>query len=510
MAADDSSSLWKNMGKLPLFALFRDSRNVLNKDELGIEIANIALPATLALMADPIASLIDTAFIGRIGAVELASVGVSVAIFNQVSRITMFPLVSITTSFVAEEEATIKTSIVEEEKEEEEEEDEDENVGCNHDDNQEKVPLTGSSDKKISKPEDKRKHVASASSAMVVGCILGLIQTLFLIFTAKPLLLYMGVKPDSPMLKIAEQYLTLRSLGAPAILLSLAAQGVFRGLKDTKTPLYAIVIGDTANILLDPILIFTLRLGVNGAAIAHVVAQYLIFLVLIWRLVENVVLLPPNFKELQLGRFLKSGFQLLIKVISATSCMTVAASLAARLGPKSMAAFQVCLQIWLATSLLADGLAVAGQAILASAFAKKDFEKTVAAASRVLQIGVVLGLVLSFILASVSQFASNLFTKDVDVLKLMNISFPFIAVTQPINALAFVFDGVNYGASDFAYSAYTMVMVAIMSISCLFILSSSHGYVGIWIALTIFMCLRVFAGLLRIGTGMGPWSFLRS
>lgn len=37
----------------------------------------------------------------------------------------------------------------------------------------------------------------------------------------------------------AEQYLKLRSVGAPAVLLSLAMQGVFRGLKDTKTPLYA-------------------------------------------------------------------------------------------------------------------------------------------------------------------------------------------------------------------------------------------------------------------------------
>lgn len=44
-----------------------------------------------------------------------------------------------------------------------------------------------------------------------------------------------------------------------------------------------------------------------------------------------------------------------------TFCVTLSASLAARLGPESMAAFQVCLQCWLATSLLADGLAVAGQ-----------------------------------------------------------------------------------------------------------------------------------------------------
>lgn len=41
------------------------------------------------------------------------------------------------------------------------------------------------------------------------------------------------------MLNPALRYLMLRSLGAPAVLLSLAMQGVFRGFKDTRTPLYA-------------------------------------------------------------------------------------------------------------------------------------------------------------------------------------------------------------------------------------------------------------------------------
>ncbi|XP_022766708.1 protein DETOXIFICATION 42-like isoform X2 [Durio zibethinus] len=491
MAVDAILRLWNNMGKLPLFMFFKDTRNVLKKDELGIEIAHIALPATLALMADPIASLIDTAFIGRIGSVELAAVGVSVAVFNQVSRITMFPLVSITTSFVAEEDATSRSST---------EVEQDENLvkGCVVDlEMEELMPLAGDNNTKIARSEHERRHVPSASSALVIGSVLGIIQTLFLIFAAKPLLRYMGVNSDSPMHKPAQQFLILRSLGAPALLLSLAAQGVFRGLKDTRTPLYAIIVGDSANVLLDAIFIFILGLGVKGAAIAHVLSQYLIVLILFWRLVDKVDLLPPRFKDLQIGRFLKNGFQLLVKVIAVTFCVTVAASLAARQGSTPMAAFQVCLQIWLATSLLADGLAIAGQTILASAFAKKDYEKTIAAASRVLQIGIILGFLLSFILAVGLQLASRLFTKDFDVLQQISLSIPFVAVTQPINALAFVFDGVNYGASDFAYSAYSMVLVAVMSIFCLFILSSSHGYVGIWIALSIFMSLRVFAGVLR-------------
>ena len=43
-----------------------------------------------------------------LGPVELAAAGVSIALFNQASRITIFPLVSITTSFVAEEDTIEK------------------------------------------------------------------------------------------------------------------------------------------------------------------------------------------------------------------------------------------------------------------------------------------------------------------------------------------------------------------------------------------------------------------
>jgi hypothetical protein len=50
----------------------------------------------------------------------------------------------------------------------------------------------------------------------------------------------------------------------------------------------------------------------------------------------------------------------LVKVTAVTFCVTLSASLAARQGSTTMAAFQIK-QIWMATSLLADGLAVAGQ-----------------------------------------------------------------------------------------------------------------------------------------------------
>ncbi|MBA0615520.1 hypothetical protein Godav_015645 [Gossypium davidsonii] len=471
------------------------SRHVFKLDELGSEIAQIALPAALALTADPIASLVDTAFIGQIGAVELAAVGVSIALFNQVSRIAIFPLVSVTTSFVAEEDTIGRVSS------EAQESDYVETGSCVDTESNELIPQKGAaflfqikdqvdssflgtyrpktlgSSFDVVKIEPERRHIPSASSALVIGGILGLLQALFLISGAKPLLNFMGISSDSPMLNPAQQYLTLRSLGAPAVLLSLAMQGVFRGFKDTKTPLYATVAGDVANIILDPIFMFVFRLGVSGAAIAHVISQYLISVILLWKLMCQVDLLPPSLKHLYFGRFLKNGFLLLIRVMAVTFCITLSASMAARLGSTSMAAFQVCLQVWLATSLLADGLAVAGQAILASSFARKDNEKATATASRVLQLGLVLGLILAVILGGGLSFGAKLFTKDADVLRLIGTGIPFVAATQPINSLAFVFDGVNFGASDFAYSAFSLASYCSYCQHYMFMYSLLHSWI---------------------------------
>ncbi|KAM0874730.1 hypothetical protein ACQ4PT_037273 [Festuca glaucescens] len=467
-------------GRHPLSVFFHGARLAFRRDDLGKEIMGIAVPGALALLADPLASLVDTAFIGHIGPVELAAVGVSIAVFNQVSRIAIFPLVSVTTSFVAEEDATSSDRYRDEigsENEQNVSDSEMDELIPRQDTSATPGKLSFQTDSGEVQTELKRKNIPSVSTALLLGGVLGLVQTVLLVSCAKPILGFMGVKADSGMLKPALQYLVLRSLGAPAVLLSLAMQGVFRGLKDTKTPLYATVAGDAINIVLDPIFMFVFQYGVGGAAVAHVISQYFIAASLLWRLRLHVELLPPSLKHLQIGRFLKNGFLLLARVIAATCCVTLSASMAARQGSTQMAAFQICLQIWLASSLLADGLAFAAQAILASAFARRDQSKATATASRVLQLGMVLGVLLSILLGVGLRIGSRLFTENQDVLH-------HIYVATPI-------------------------LVAIASIVCIITLTSYGGFIGIWIALSIYMCLRMFAGFLRIGTARGPWAFLR-
>ncbi|KAF3585661.1 hypothetical protein F2Q69_00032164 [Brassica cretica] len=68
--------------QIPFLVIFKDLTRVFSMDAIGREILSMAFPAALALASDPVASLIDTAFIGRLGAVELAAVGVPNPFFS--------------------------------------------------------------------------------------------------------------------------------------------------------------------------------------------------------------------------------------------------------------------------------------------------------------------------------------------------------------------------------------------------------------------------------------------
>lgn len=193
------------------------------------------------------------------GPVELAAVGVSIAIFNQASRITIFPLVNITTSFVAEEDTFERIKKVKEPVQGDEDHNDSLEKGeavksskrstemKEPEDNLEKgsaktssteeneatysnnetkesssVPQNGTlcikpltantttcnksaaqSDSEISsatKVTKKKRDIPSASTALFMGSILGLVQAIFLVFGAKVLLNIMGVKSVSSLL----------------------------------------------------------------------------------------------------------------------------------------------------------------------------------------------------------------------------------------------------------------------------------------------------------------------
>ncbi|KAK2981765.1 hypothetical protein RJ640_010282 [Escallonia rubra] len=463
-------------------------REELKFGELGLEILSIALPAALALAADPITALVDTAFVGHLGtpfvfdigvnlnldgsgSVELAAVGVSVSLFNLVSKLFNVPLLNITTSFVAEEQALVTKG----------------------DNEPFQVGQGRMADYQT------KKLLPSVSTSLALATAVGVAEAFALSVGSGFLMNSMGILVDSPMRIPAEQFLTLRAFGAPPIVIALAAQGTFRGFKDTKTPLYAIgkCAGNLLNAILDPILIFLFHLGIGGAAIATVISEYLIAFILLWNLNNKVVLISPKIDGERVSRYLKSGGLLIARTLGVLLTTTLATSMAAREGPIPMAGYQICLQVWLALSLLTDALALAGQAILASGYSQGNYEQARRVIYTVLQLGLAAGVSLAVILFFGFGAVSSFFTRDSEVLEIARSGTLFVAGSQPMNAIAFVLDGLYYGVSDFGYAAYSMLLIGVASSVFIIFAAPVFGLDGVWAGLFLFMTLRVVAGVWR-------------
>lgn len=86
-------------------------------------------------------------------------------------------------------------------------------------------------------------------------------------------------------LEFATQYLEILMLGMPAVMLGMIASGIVRALGDARRAMYATLLCSIVNAVLDPLLIFVLGLGIEGAAIASLIARISMLIVSYWSVV---------------------------------------------------------------------------------------------------------------------------------------------------------------------------------------------------------------------------------
>ncbi|KAK4844089.1 hypothetical protein QYF36_016316 [Acer negundo] len=447
------------------------------------ELIMLSLPAIAGQAIEPLAQLMETAYVGRLGVLELASAGVSISIFNIISKVFNIPLLSIATSFVAEDISR--------------------NAGEESTSDSRKATYNGSYE------STDRKLLPSVSTALILAGAIGILEALAMYFGSGLFLDIMGISSASSMRIQAQRFLSLRSIGAPAVVLSLAIQGIFRGFKDTRTPVICLGMGNFAAVFMFPILMYYFQLGVTGAAISTIASQYIVTFLMIWHLNKRTVLSLPSMKNLHFGNYLRSGGFLLGRTLAAVMTITLSTAMAARQGPLAMAGHQIWLQVWLSVSLLADAQAASGQALIASSFAQGDYKTVKEITHCSLKNGLFTGISLAAILGASFGYIATLFTKDVEVLRFATSGLLFISVSQPITALAYIFDGLHYGISDFSYAAYSMMTVGAISCASLLYAPNVYGLSGVWFGLTLFMGLRVVAGYIRLSSKSGPWWFLQ-
>jgi len=115
-----------------------------------------------------------------------------------------------------------------------------------------------------------------AISAIVITFLVSMILTVLIAFYLPEILILIGAKND--VITQSTNYLMFLLPSNPLLALTIAASAGLRSIGDAKSTLLATLLGGVVNVILDPIFIFVFDWGIQGAAVASVLATITSFL----------------------------------------------------------------------------------------------------------------------------------------------------------------------------------------------------------------------------------------
>jgi putative MATE family efflux protein len=172
----------------------------------------------------------------------------------------------------------------------------------------------------------------------------------------RPLLIAMSTPADS--LPLAVAYMRVIFLALPFLYMYAFVMAVLRGVGDSKTPFYFMLLSVGIDIALNPVFIFGLgpipRLGIAGSALATFVAQAVSLTALIRYLYRRKHVLCLHKDELALlkvdwsvvGTLVKKGIPMSAQMLVISLSGVLMITLVNRFGVDTTAAFGAAMQIW--------------------------------------------------------------------------------------------------------------------------------------------------------------------
>ncbi len=423
------------------------------------QILRLAVPALGALAAEPLYILVDTAVVGHLGTAQLGGLAVAGTI--------------LTTSFFLFNFLAYGTTAV-------------------------VSRLVGAGDERAAA----HQAVQGLWLAVVIGTLLLVLGVLF----APAAVGVFGA--SAPVRVNAVTYLRISALGAPAVLIALVGVGYLRGLQDTRRTLFVAVASNVLNLILELVLVYGLGMGIAASAAATVFAQTAAAAVYLRILVNNVrsagVGLGPVGRRIR--ALLVVGRDLFIRTGSLLAALAVATAVASRLGSIELAAHQIAFQLWSFLALVLDAIAIAGQAMIGRFLGAGEATEARAAGRRMVQWGIVAGVVFAAVVLAARALLVPVFTDDREVIAMALDVLVVVAVLQPINAIVFVLDGILIGAGDLRFLAKAMAMSGIVVFipAALIVLRLDLSLSYLWGSLALLMVARLAGNLWRFA---GPhWS----
>jgi MATE family, multidrug efflux pump len=304
----------------------------------------------------------------------------------------------------------------------------------------------------------------------------------------------------------AQSWFRIALIGLPGVLLVLAGNGWMRGVQRTREPVRIVLIANAASALMSPLLVYPAGLGLNGSAIANVVAQAVGGVLFVRALHRASGGLRPDWsimrKQIVVGR------DLILRSAAFQVAFLSAAAVAARMGTAQIAAHQIGLQLWTFTALLLDSFAIAAQSLVGAALGGEDEAAARRMGWQVARWGLYAGLGFAALYAATWAVLPRAFTSSDAVVHQAHVLWPWFVGMLPMAGIVFALDGVLIGAGDVAFMR-TITIVAGLFAFAPINLAALHwhwGIGGVWAGLTAFIGVRFVGMVLR--TRGNKWAVL--
>jgi putative MATE family efflux protein len=257
--------------------------------------------------------------------------------------------------------------------------------------------------------ENKVKADNASIHSIVIDIILSVVITILLLIFLNPILTLMGAGQT---IGYATDYGVIILSGSIFIILSNALYGIFRGEGDTKRPMYAMIASAVLNMVLDPIFIYSLNLGVKGAAVATIISAIFVILILVyWFYFKRDTYLKPYLGNFKFKRdismdIVKVGIPASIQLLNNAFFAAVFSALLAFVGSTdSVAVYSTGWRIVTigTTPLLAIGTALIS--VIAANYGARNFENIQIAHRYAMRVSIVISIIVAIL--------TNVFAGDI-------------------------------------------------------------------------------------------------
>ncbi len=349
------------------------------------------------------------------------------------------------------------------------------------------------------KPE-KAKNVSSFSfyGAAAIG---GVMIAVFLL--GMPFILKV-IGSDEYTAGFTQDYLKWISWGAPFIAVSAASPNIVRSEGSAKAAMVGMMVGTIVNIILDPIMILTLKMGVAGAAAATVIGNFAATGYYIIYFIKSKSILSIAPKDFQMSEGIAStvfaiGIPASINNLLMTASNILMNNLLKQYGPVPIAGMGIAFKAGSLVAMLQIGIAMGVQPLIGYNYGARNFKRMKAVMRFALLCNIIIGTIISAAYLLFSGSVVGVFINDTAVIEIGAKMLRALMLAGPVIGVLFVFMS-SFQAMGKAISALLLSVSrqGLVFVPVLFLADAIFGLNGIIYAPaiadagSIFMAMALF------------------